>query len=202
MSRAGHAETAMRAAPNVRDQSPLDVALLKIVDGGLAGCIFVVPLLMGGRQGLGQLVLAALAVGVALAWMLRQCQRRASFWRYSSAEWLLAAGVVLLLVQTLSLSPSTLAWVAPRTGEILPLWTETAPTAAAESSTSLGIWSCVSLTPHETKAGLTIFLSYCLLFLVTMQRIRTLEDVERLERRGLEGLHHHGPRLAFLEGFV
>ena len=85
-----------------RDDSadlPLQSMLLKVVDGGLAGSIFVVPFLMGGRQALGQLALVSLAATVAVAWTLRLGLRRESFWRLSSAEVLLIVGVVLLLLQ-------------------------------------------------------------------------------------------------------
>ncbi len=43
-----------------------DEMLLKVVDGSLAGCIFLVPFLMGGRQALGQLVLVLLAAVAAI----------------------------------------------------------------------------------------------------------------------------------------
>ena len=68
-----------------------DAMLLKIVDGGLAGCIFLVPLLLGGRQALGQLVLVGLAVSVAAAWIIRQCIARQGIWRRSAAGLVLVA---------------------------------------------------------------------------------------------------------------
>lgn len=177
MSHAGHGKKAARPAGGIAEDAPVEQLLLKIVDGGLAGCIFVVPLLMGGRQALGQLALVSLAVVVALAWMLRQCLRRESSWRNSSAELLLLAGVVLLVLQMAPLAPSMLAWLAPHTDEILPLWT-----GPGNSEVSLGTWPCISMTPGMTLAALAVFLAYGLLFLVTVQRIRVLEDVERLLR--------------------
>jgi len=156
---------------------PLDHFLLCIVDGGLAGCIFVVPFLLGGRHSLGQLVLATLAVVVALAWTVRQSFHAERGWRWSGAELLLFAGLVLLLLQLAHLPQSLLRWLAPHTPEILPLWI-----SGGELSARLGAWSQVSLTPAATRAGLVLFLAYSLLFLVTVQRIRTLEDVERLLR--------------------
>ncbi len=152
--------------------------LLKIVDGGLAGCIFLVPLLMGGRQALGQLALVTLAVAAALAWILRQCLRREVHWRRCSAELLLVAGVVLLLVQLTPLSEAALARLTPQSENILPLWSSQADRVGEKCG--LGNWSYVSLTPGATRAALSLFLAYGLLFLVTVQRIRTVEDVERL----------------------
>ena len=58
----------------------LDATLLKVVDGGLAACIFLVPFLLGGRQALGQLVLIGLAVLVTSAWMIRQSIARRGIW--------------------------------------------------------------------------------------------------------------------------
>lgn len=166
------------AGPTLRGGAdPLDNLLLRVVDGGLAGCIFVVPFLLGGRHPLGQLVLATLAVVVALAWTARQFFHAERGWRWSGAELLLFAGVVLLFLQLAHLPQSLLGWLAPHTSEILPLWTSN-----GDLSARLGAWSQVSLTPAATRAGLVLFLAYSLLFLVTVQRIRTLQDVERLLR--------------------
>ena len=155
----------------------LDAALLQLVDAGLAACIFLVPMLMGGRHALGQLVLVTVAFAVALAWTLRQCLNREFRWRRSPAEWLLLSGLGLLLLQLLPVSESLLARIAPHTAAILPLWTSQAdPTAA------LGIWPCVSLTPGATRAAVPLFLAYGLLILVTVQRIESIEHVERILR--------------------
>jgi len=164
----------------VRDDSagsPLERMLSSVVDGGLAGCIFVVPLLMGGRQALGELALVSLAVIVALAWTLLLGLRREASWRFSSAEILLVAGIVLLLLQITPLPQSVLTWITPQSAERLPLWT-----AEGDSAAAMGAWPCLSMTPAVTRAGLALFSAYALLFLVTLQRIDTLADVERLLR--------------------
>ncbi len=178
MPHAHHSKKAARRGGRVAENSQLDQGLLKVVDGGLAACIFLVPLLMGGRQALGQLALVSLAVVVAVAWMLRQCLRSEPVWRRSSVELLLLAGVLLLVAQITPWPKSMLAWMAPQTASILPLWTGPSLT----NPSSLGNWSCVSMTPGVTRAALAIFLAYGLLFLVTVQRIRALADVERLLR--------------------
>ena len=100
----------------------LDRILCQVVDAGLAGCIFVVPLLMGGRQALGRLALVSLAVIVAVAWAARQIVRRESTWRHCSAEILILAAIALLVLQIAPLPPSILAKLSPHTAEILPLW--------------------------------------------------------------------------------
>ena len=165
------------AAGQVSDRDRLAATLLQTVDAGLAGCIFVVPMIMGGREAAGRLVLVVLALVVALAWAGRHCLRAQGTWRRSAAEWLILAGVVLLILQLVPLPSALLAWVAPNTAEILPLWNR-----GDDSSLTIGTWSQVSLTPAATQAALVIFIAYSLLFLVTVQRIKAVEDVERLLR--------------------
>ena len=155
----------------------LSALLLQIVDGGLAGVIFVVPFAMGGRHPLGQLILYALAVVTALAWAIRQSICPQPAWRPTWAMALILAGAILVLLQILPLPQSAMQWLAPGHGEILPLWN-----AGQTTSASLGHWSFISFTPAETLAGLVLFVTYGLLFFVTVQRIKRIEDVERLLR--------------------
>ena len=151
--------------------------LLRMVDVGLAGGIFVVPMLMGGRQALGQWVLAALAVGVALAWTVRAILHDQPHWRWSGAEIVLLAGMLLPMIQLISWPAGVLPWLAPHTRELLPLWN---PDIA--SSFTLGPWLQISLAPPATREGLVVYLAYALLFVVVVQRVKCFEDVERLVR--------------------
>jgi len=154
-----------------------DKTLLRVIDVGLAGCIFVVPYFLGGRMALGQLVLVVLAITVATAWALRQALHDRGTWRRSGAEWLWIAGALLLALQITPMPTSLLAWLSPHTVEILPLWND-----AGAPSVGLGPWTRISLTPAVTQTGLVLLLAYGLLFFVTVQRIRNLEDVEQLLR--------------------
>lgn len=163
------------AAPGETDR--LARLLVQIVDLGLAGCIFVVPMLLGGRHALGRLVLVGLAVAVALAWCVRQCLRAEGVWRRSPAAWLLLGGAIVLAAQLAPLPSPVMDRLAPHTSEILPLWSQ-----RGDSPARLGVWSQVSLTPAATRAALVTFAAYSLLFLVTVQRIEGLKDVERLLR--------------------
>ena len=133
-----------------------DAILLRIVDGGLAGCIFLVPLLLGGRQALGHLVLVALAVVVAAAWVIRQCIARQGIWRRSAAGLVLVAAVVLLVIQMAPLPATWLQQVSPHTSEMLPLWSTADGQAGASG---LGQWTQVSLTPAATQTSLVLFLA-------------------------------------------
>ena len=159
-------------------KQPFDVFLLQIVDGSLAGVIFLVPLLMGGRHAIGQLALTIFAVAAALAWAVRQSLRNdTTLWRPSAATPLVLIGLLLVVLQTVPLPPWLLARLAPDTTSLLPQWN-----IDAETPGLFGHWSCISFTPAETLAGLVIFLDFAMLFFVAVQRIRHVEDVERLLR--------------------
>ncbi len=165
------------AASGGRREGKLETLLLRTVDGGLAGAIFVVPLLLGGRQALGQLVLVALAVAAALAWAVRRCLKDRFTWRPTGATGLLVAGAALVILQVTPLPRAVLDRIAPRTAEILPLWN-----SAGDSPAHLGPWRTISFTPAATRAGLVLFLAYALLYVTAVQRIRAIDDVERLLR--------------------
>ncbi len=147
------------------------------MDAGLAACILVVPFLMGGRHPVGQLALVTLTSIVVLAWALRQATGGHGVWRSTYASWILLFGVILVALQLVPLSHGSLARLCPHTVNLLPLWTP-----QADPMTRLGIWNCISLTPADTRAGLILFVSYSLLFLVTVQRVHRVEDVERILR--------------------
>lgn len=178
-----HAETRTRRPAGSRvhgrpsDGGQVGLLLLEAVDTGLAAALFVVPFILGGRLALGHLVLVTLAVWVAVCWCLRQCLVAQAAWIRSSAEPLLLAALALVGLQLVSLPPSLLSVLSPRLYEILPLW---APDA--ESSAMLGVWTTPSLTPAATGEGLILLTAFVLLFLVTVQRVRQVEDVERLLR--------------------
>ena len=151
--------------------------LMRCVDGSLAGCIFVLPFLLGGQHALGRLLLVTLAVAAAVAWSVGNLLRAATKWTWSPALLLPLAAVVLVALQITPLSRPALDAISPHTSELLPLWK-----ADHDSTALLGTWSTVSLKPAATRAALVVLLAYSLLFWVTLQRIRAVEDVERLLR--------------------
>ena len=165
----------------LRNQQPskhhVEVILSRVIDCGLASIIFVAPLFMGGRHPVGRLVYVALVCFTAIAWCVRQSVKKAPKWRASGVEWLLLAGVVIVVLQLVPLAPSTLDSLSPHLFELLPLWS-----SDSTSSGTLGTWNQISLTPYATRSALVMYLSHALLFLVVMQRIRDVEDVERLLR--------------------
>ena len=172
----GNAGNASQASCR-RPANALDAWLLRIVDAGLAGCIFVVPLLLGGAHPLGPLVVAALAATAASAWMMRECRGEKAGWIPTPALPLLVCGVALAALQIVPLPQEWLQRLSPRTLVILPLWS-----GQGDPGSRLGSWRTISLTPALTRAGLSLFLAYGMLFWVTVQRIRRLDDVERLLR--------------------
>ncbi|MCU0870849.1 MAG: O-antigen ligase family protein [Pirellulaceae bacterium] len=151
--------------------------LLRLVDAGLLGVIFVAPLFMGGRGDIGRLVYVALACGTAVGWLVRQSLLADARWRWSGLEWVLLAGVLLVVLQLAPLPPGVLRTLSPQVPALLPLWT-----TQAAPETQLGVWNELTLSPQATRGGLITFLAHAMLFLVLVQRIRDVQDVQRLVR--------------------
>ncbi|MGB6041989.1 MAG: O-antigen ligase family protein [Pirellulales bacterium] len=146
-------------------------------DFALMGVIFVAPYFMGGRHPLGQLVFVLFVVLFAVTWLVQKTLAGDRRWRSSAAQWIVLAGITVLVVQLTPLPTATVNWLAPRSAETMPLWS-----ADADSPVRLGTWQTVSVTPVATRAGLAMFLAYSLLFLISLQRLRRTSDVERLLR--------------------
>lgn len=149
--------------------------LLRLVDAGLLGVVFLAPLFMGGRGEIGRLVYISLVCGTAVCWLGRQCLMVTPRWRWSGLEWILLAGVVLVILQVVPLPPNVLRTLSPQVPGLLPLWT-----TQAAPETQLGVWNELSLAPQATRGGLITFLAHAMLFLVLVQRIRDVSDVKRL----------------------
>ena len=151
--------------------------MVRCVDAGLAAVIFTVPLLMGGRVALGQFVLVALALWVAVCWCLRQCLATRGQWIRSPAGPLLAAALALVGLQLVPLPPAVLNAISPHLYESLPLWTP-----ETDAPATLGVWTTLSLTPDATRTGFVVLAAFGLLLLSTVQRVRRVDDAERLLR--------------------
>lgn len=167
-----------KALSAATDCTALDARLLRVVDAGFLAVICAAPWFLGGRHPLGEFVLVALATLVGVAWLARQAvSPRARPWRRTAADWLLLGGLVILLLQLVPLPAPLLEAISPRLAAILPLWN-----AASDSPARLGQWVQVSVAPAQTQAALALYLSYACLFLVAVQRIECVADVERLLR--------------------
>ena len=132
---------------------------------------------MGGRGDVGKLVFVVLVLATASCWCLRQCLLRRAFWRLSGAEWICMAAAALIAFQITSLPASWLQSVSPVVAAKLPLWS-----LSDGSALRVGNWCQLSLVPEATRSGLMVFTSYALLFLLVVQRISRLEDVEQVLR--------------------
>ncbi|MCR4411150.1 MAG: O-antigen ligase family protein, partial [Thermoguttaceae bacterium] len=155
----------------------LDAALLRAVDFALAGAVFLVPAILGGRIALGELVLVGLASGAAATWCLRQALRREAGWYSCGIEWVLLAAVGLAGLQLVPFPPAVLRALSPLVAQRLPLWSGGETNAGV-----LGTWSTVSLDPVTTRQGVLLLAAFALLILTAVQRIRTLDDIERVLR--------------------
>lgn len=151
--------------------------LLLLTDLGLAGVIFLAPLFMGGRYEIGRLVYVFCVATAVTGWTLRQCILKDARWRWSGAEPLLLAGLLLLLVQLTPWPQAVLDVLSPAIGKLLPLWGD--PEVA---QAGLASWTRTTLTPQATRDGLVTFLAHGLLFLVVVQRLRDRRDVQRIFR--------------------
>lgn len=166
-----------RSGPHFAGGDSPSSILLRIVDGSLAGCVFLVPLLLGGNHALGRVTLCVLALSAAAAWTASRCRAGHDRWRVTPVLFLLAISVAVVVIQIVPLPSSVCRQMMPSLWERLPLWN-----SQGDSSSCLGVWQTLSMTPDLTRSGLAVLLSYCLVFVVTLQRLRKLEDVERLLR--------------------
>jgi len=170
-SAGGHSHTRRRAPAA---ESGLERLLLRTVDLSLAGILIVVPFILGGNTAVGRFALMLLALCMTVSWCLRQCLQPRARWFPSGVEWLVVAAIAVVSFQLLPLPSGIVSSISPKIAETLPLW------SAGESAASLGEWSRLSLTPSSTLQGLLILLAYAMVFVVTLQRVRELEDVERV----------------------
>jgi O-antigen ligase/tetratricopeptide (TPR) repeat protein len=148
--------------------------LLRAVDAGLASVICIAPFFFGGRHDLGRLLLVLIIGATAAAWFARQAIGATTKWRRTGMDAIFLIAAAWLLFQITPLPPTWIERLAPRTTELLPMWSgENAP---------LGHWQTVSFTPHETAKSLAMLIAYGLLFAVVAQRIGDSADVRRLLR--------------------
>src|SRR5688572_23255818 len=113
--------------------------LLQAVDLGLAGVVLVAPLFLGGRHPIGRLAFVSLICFSACCWAVRQALSSQARWRHTSAQWLLAAGAILVMLQIAPLPQVIVKLASPSLEANLPLWTD------ADSAAPMGKWSRISL---------------------------------------------------------
>ena len=171
--------TATFHAPAASQGMPATITawLDRLVDWGLVITLFVAPLFMGGRYEIGRLVFVAAVCGTAFLWMLRQFFADRRCWREMGCEWLILAGFLLVLLQLIPISPAWRQWLSPEMSNILPLWSGNSMPVTG------GWWNRLSFTPEATRAGMVMYVSYALLFLVVVQHLQDRQAIERQMRR-------------------
>lgn len=135
-----------------------------------------VPFVLGGRLAIGEFTLVVSAVGCSLCWGMHQLvDRQEAVCIWTKAELLLLLVIGIGLLQVVPLPPSVLETISPKIAEVLMLWD-------SSDSSVFGPWKFLSLTVGETRQALVLGVSYVLLFWLTAQRIRRIQDAHRLLR--------------------
>jgi O-antigen ligase/tetratricopeptide (TPR) repeat protein len=154
--------------------STSDPPLLRFVDFNLIATVLILPFVMGGRHPWGQLLLVALTVFAAVAWLLHQAQCKQAAWVRSPIRIILAAAVALLVVQMIPWPAAIQNWLSPNIRKLLPLSNGETP------ADGFIRWDQLTFMPAATRGGLVMLLAYILLFATTVQRLQEITDVERM----------------------
>lgn len=167
-----------RGGSSVEEASPWEVRCRTLVDWSLVAAVVLVPFSMGGLTALRYLTLAGVASLAALSCGLWILVRKKARCEWSGGEWLIAAGIGLLVAQMTPLSIEWIQKISPGLAELMPVWT--AIPEGGSTSSHFGEWTTLSLNPIATFRGLTSFAACAVLFQVASLRITRLEDAERL----------------------
>ncbi len=136
--------------------------------------VLLVPLAMGGRHPLGQCLLSLAAMAATGSWLIRCHQRDDAGWQFNPLDLLFAGGLLVGVLQIMPLSAAIIDAISPNLAGFLPCW--------GDGDWSLGRWNTLSVTPGETLAGLSIFVTQAVLIGCLFQSIDTVDDVEAILR--------------------
>ena len=157
--------------PGLASAQPL---LVSLTDGCLVLTFVLVALGFGGRAAIGQLFLVTGALATTACWLLHQLTAAERKYTWSGTEFLWVAGILVAGTQIAPLPQSWLLTIAPHLSEAFPL------VFGTEAINPLAAWNQLSLAPSETASALATFASYGLIFLVVVQRVRSLADAEKI----------------------
>lgn len=175
-------------------KSRLSRTLLTATDVSVAALVFVLPFIMGGREAWGHWFLITVSLCLGIFWCLNAFVV-AERYSVSFLELFFAAGLLLAWYQTQPISAQTLNQLSPEYSRLLPAWSQTQlpqhelpeplsgilPKTHPESSQTVARqWSTISLTPVETRHAWWVFAAYAVIGLVTFQRIRSIDDSQRM----------------------
>ena len=149
---------------------------LLIIDAGLLLGAFTVPFAFGGRHSIGEFLLVCSAVICVAGWVIHQLTSDESDWVSTRVEPLLLAILALGLIQIVPLPHSIVRTLSPAMDDVIPLLSA----SATENGVFRRPWSQLSMTVSESAPGLAVGIAYVLIFLVTTQRIRAVDDASRI----------------------
>ncbi|MEZ6061875.1 MAG: O-antigen ligase family protein [Planctomycetaceae bacterium] len=166
--------------------------LLQAVDVLLALLVIVLPFIMGGREAWGHRFLITGSLALAACWGLYATVARRRL-VLSGFELLFVAGLAVVWFQVQPQTPDEMNRFSPEYERLLPAWSLTqihnASSDASEhaavaqeqqSNKQPAAWNTLSFLPEETRHAWWVLLSYLIIAMVTMQRLRTIDDCERM----------------------
>ena len=119
----------------------------ELADVAVAASVCLVPLCLGGRIALGQVLLLACAVIAGLGWSGTLLLGRKATWISTGVAPLLIGVLLLGLLQLTPLPSGLLSWLSPQHGKLLPLWS-----ASADVAVSANI-NVAALRDRRSSAG-------------------------------------------------
>lgn len=153
------------------------IRLRQVGDACFLAILFLVPMTSACLQEFGNAVLVGCALLMALAWATEQILTSPAGSPTTGAELIVLGAVALVALQLLPLPE---AWHA----RLLPFASDYLNVQGSEDGQVLSErpWSTISLTPSLTRSGLVLLGGYSLFFLTMVQRLRTIEDIQRTVR--------------------
>ncbi|MCA9240047.1 MAG: O-antigen ligase family protein, partial [Planctomycetales bacterium] len=149
-------------------------ATRRAVEVGVALCVLLAPMALGGRYEAGKLLYIGLVMGTCAAWLT--CRRSSGEPRLPPAVFaVLAAVLAIPLVQIVPLPSGLLDQLSPARATLLPAWEADGGLAGL-----LGQWRTLSYATSETRLGIALAVAHVGLFLVAFHAIRDKQDVRRL----------------------
>ncbi|MCA9050294.1 MAG: O-antigen ligase family protein, partial [Planctomycetaceae bacterium] len=147
--------------------------LRKVGDLSLAGIIILIPLTMAGIRDTGTALLILLSLVFGLTWAVTELLQPHSATPFSGAEIIIAAAVMLIVLQLIPLPPDVLNTLGTFRSQFLPMWN--APDSPFCDGSG---WKTISLTPELTRSGLSLLLAYAVFVITLLHRIRSTDDLD------------------------
>lgn len=151
--------------------------LVTLCDIGLLAGLWVVTGWFGGRTPLGQFLLVGLAGFAAVAWSLHQVTSAERGWVRTHGVFLGALICAIPILQLWSLPSNVRQALSPMMASIFPSWSTPYMAQILQQE-----WDVLSLAPGATLLATPVAVAYVLLFLTAVQRMREVQDVERMLR--------------------